>query len=232
MATNSGVSPTQRAYALSVGTAATGGVYRNNRSPTSSDVNFTIGQIWLNTSAITLFILVSFTSSAGVVTANWEPILSSLETVSDTAGTLVHPSSSGNIQFKSSDASVSIISDPADHYLDFQVLGAGLNWILQADDITAAASTGYFSNKGSLLTITLPASSTIGDTFEVVNYDGNGFKIAQLASQSIQLGTLVTQTGTGGYLESESIGDWIELVAISDTQWQANIKQGNVTVIT
>lgn len=45
------------------------------RNPTSSDVNYPIGKTWINTTANDSFLLTSFSSSGGVLTANWQSIV-------------------------------------------------------------------------------------------------------------------------------------------------------------
>lgn len=72
MSSNAGTNLSQRAYSVAQGTSTTNGVFYATRSPSTTDVgNFHIGSTWLNTSNNTYWILVSFSSSGGVITANW-----------------------------------------------------------------------------------------------------------------------------------------------------------------
>lgn len=88
---------------------------------------------------------------------------------------------------------------------------------------------GYFAN-GSGVTFNLPATAAIGDTYQVVAMDANGFTIAMNTGQTIQLGANQTTTTTGTIL-STGIGDWIEIVCNqTDVGFFANVKQGNLTV--
>lgn len=41
------------------------------RAPASTDINYPVGKAWLNTSAGSYYVLVSLTTSAGVISANW-----------------------------------------------------------------------------------------------------------------------------------------------------------------
>ena len=44
----------------------------DTRAPATSDVNYPVGKVWINTSGNTAYILTSLTSFNGSVTANWE----------------------------------------------------------------------------------------------------------------------------------------------------------------
>lgn len=94
------------------------------------------------------------------------------------------------------------------------------------------SNTGVFANNGSGVTLTLPATASVGDTFQIVAMDAAGFVIAQNAGQTIQVGDTATTTGAGGSITSTSIGDWIEIVCnVANTGFHANVKQGNLTIV-
>lgn len=42
------------------------------RAPSSTDILYPIGKIWISTSANTIYILTSLSSFAGIVTATWK----------------------------------------------------------------------------------------------------------------------------------------------------------------
>lgn len=77
-----------------------------------------------------------------------------------------------------------------------------------------SASNGYVANNASLVTLTLPATASVGDTFIIVGLGAGGYRIAQRASQLIRFGSAVTTTGTGGSLSSTNQYDTIRIVCI------------------
>lgn len=64
----------QQAYAQAVGATSTGGVVLAQRDPTTNDVNYKIGQQWQNTTAGNLWYLNAFTSTGGILQADWNNI--------------------------------------------------------------------------------------------------------------------------------------------------------------
>lgn len=79
---------------------------------------------------------------------------------------------------------------------------------------TMAARNGYIANAGTLVSLALPATFNVGDTISIINLGAGFFRITQGAGQSIRLGTSLTTTGAGGYLEATALGDSITLVGV------------------
>jgi len=111
----------------------------------------------------------------------------------------------------------------------------GLTWSVITADQAVVANHGYICNKGTLLTLTLPASSTAGDLFSVTGINiALGWKIAQNASQQIFFGTSSTTAGVTGSLASSQIRDSLQLVCVtggSSSVWQVISSVGNITVV-
>ena len=65
-------------------------------------------------------------------------------------------------------------------------LGGGLTWTVVTGTTQAAAvNNGYIANNAGLVTVTLPATSAVGDTVAVTGINNaTGWKIAQNAIQS------------------------------------------------
>lgn len=107
-------------------------------------------------------------------------------------------------------------------------------WSVVTVDAGLTVNTGTFANKAGLLTMTLPATGAIGDIIEISNMNtAVGWRIAQNANQYIRLGSSLTTTGVGGYLEATQLGDSIKLVcnvAGASTGWMAVSVIGNITV--
>jgi len=108
----------------------------------------------------------------------------------------------------------------------------GTTWSVITSSQAAVASEGYFANGGGVVDLSLPATSAVGDTFEVADMGGNGWSVSQGAGQTIQMASTATTTGAGGSLASTAIGDWIQLVCtVANTDWIACAKSGNITIV-
>jgi hypothetical protein len=108
--------------------------------------------------------------------------------------------------------------------------GAGLTWsVVTAATATLAAGEGIFCNRGAGVTVSLPTSAAVGDTYQVYAMNAGGFVINYGTGQSIRIGTTVT-TVTSGTLSSVNIGDFVEIICnVADTGFIASVKQGNLT---
>jgi len=109
--------------------------------------------------------------------------------------------------------------------------GGGLSWSVITADQVAATNHGYFCNKGSLLTLTLPTTTVVGDVIAVVNMNGAAFsKLLSANPGTINIGSSVATANTGS-LTSTALGDVIFLVAQTTASvWYAYGVQGNWTV--
>lgn len=97
-------------------------------------------------------------------------------------------------------------------------------------NVTAAASTGYFVTANAV-SIALPATSSVGDSFEVALAGGTSWTITQGAGQQIFFGNISSTSGTGGSVVSTASGDCVRLVCRqANTAWQVVSSMGNLTV--
>lgn len=199
----------QQAYGIAVGATPTNSPFISSDDPNSNDVNFLIGKFWINTSDESLWYLNSFSTSSGVLSANWISIQSSLQTLSDTADTPVSPSSGtstppNNIQLTSSDGSITILSDAADNLIDFTVAG-GTTTVetLTGDTGTATPTLGNINiiagnstrNSGSTVKI-VGASSTL--TLSVTDSSSNTI-IGNSSGNLTLTGTVNTSVGVSNF---------------------------------
>jgi len=84
----------------------------------------------------------------------------------------------------------------------------------------AVGSASYISNNASLVTITLPATSSVGQRLSVVGNGAGGWRVAQNAGQQINKSATATTTGTGGSLSSANRYDTAHLVCtVANTTW-------------
>ncbi len=97
---------------------------------------------------------------------------------------------------------------------------------------TIAPNTIYIANNASLVTFTLPATSSVGDQFSIRGSGAGGWTIAQNAGQTVNVGNSATTTGAGGSVSSSNRYDWFNAIAIvANTAWSSAVAQGNVTIV-
>lgn len=112
--------------------------------------------------------------------------------------------------------------------------GSGQAWVdVTGASQTIAANTGYLSNRAGAVAFTLPASSTVGDVFEIVGVQGS-WSLSQAANQRVLFGSQATTLGVGGSLASTNAGDCIRLVATNtgaSSVYRVVSSIGNITVV-
>ena len=97
---------------------------------------------------------------------------------------------------------------------------SGGGWAEATVDITSSTNTGYFVTASAAIKVFLPSTSTVGDSIRFIGTDVGTFSVAQSASQQIQFGTVSSSLGTVGSLDSQNLGDSIELVCTTtDRVW-------------
>ena len=112
------------------------------------------------------------------------------------------------------------------------VLADAVTWSVITADQTAVINKGYFANKGTLLTLTLPTTAAVGSVIRVSGMNAGLWKIAQNASEVIHFGKTDTTVGTGGYIESTLARDAVELICcVADTEWNVVSSVGNITIV-
>jgi hypothetical protein len=112
--------------------------------------------------------------------------------------------------------------------------GAGIGWTT----VTTASQqmitdNGYIVNNGTLATLTLPTTSSVGDSLYIIGLGAGGWSIAQNAGQNIHIGNLGSTTGVSGSVSSSNQFDSLHLVCtVANTTWNAaGGAQGNLTVV-
>lgn len=112
--------------------------------------------------------------------------------------------------------------------------GGGLTWTVVTGTTQAAAvNNGYIANNAGLVTVTLPATSAVGDTVAVTGINNaTGWKVAQNAGNQIFFGTQSTTSGTGGSLASTATRDTVYLVCmVANGAWNVVGSIGNITIV-
>jgi len=129
--------------------------------------------------------------------------------------------------------------------------GAGVSIVNGAGTITISSSSGgftwneetgtsatmlvenaYIANNAALVTLTLPATASLGDSIQIVGKGAGLFRIAQNAGQTIHYIDSDTTTGAGGSLTAIEQYAALELVCITaNTDWAVLDSAGNFTVV-
>lgn len=111
------------------------------------------------------------------------------------------------------------------------VLADAVTWSVITADQTAVINRGYFANKGTLLTLTLPTTAAVGSVLRVSGMNAGLWRIAQNASEVIHFGKTDTTAGTNGYLQSTLARDSVELICcVADNEWNVLSSVGNITI--
>jgi hypothetical protein len=113
-------------------------------------------------------------------------------------------------------------------------VGGGLTWTVVTGTTQAAAvNNAYIANNAGLVTVTLPATSAVGDTVIVTGINNaTGWKVAQNAGNTIFFGTSTTTAGTGGSLASTNTRDTVWMVCMTaNATWNVVNSIGNITVV-
>ena len=89
---------------------------------------------------------------------------------------------------------------------------------------------GVLGNKDGLLSLTLPAASSVGAVIRIAGmHTAGSWKVVQGAAQYIRLGSVVTTVGAAGYLASTVAHDAVEMVCIeADLGWLVVSSVGNL----
>jgi len=167
---------------------------------------------------------------------------STISTVSTNANLLLVPNGTGKVNISnaytlpSSDGTSSqALVTNGSGALSFQTIAASpFTWSVQTTSaaVSMVAGNGYVANSNSSRIIyTIPVSFSVGDTFQVCALSSQGFRVALNASQFLIVGNSISTIGTSGYIQSQEIGDWVEIVGVStSTGAMVEIKVGNLTV--
>lgn len=107
-------------------------------------------------------------------------------------------------------------------------------WVDQTTTpVTMSVNTGYTADAGaSLITLTLPATSSIGQWVEINGKGAGLYTIAQAAGQQIVFGNVSSTLGAGGSVSSQLVSDNIKLRCITaNTIWTVVSSEGNFTIV-
>lgn len=112
--------------------------------------------------------------------------------------------------------------------------GGGVSSWVDVTGTTQAmlVNVGYLSDNAGLVTMTLPSTAAQFSIIRVAGKGAGGWKIAQNASQTIQIGNQITTAGTGGSLASTNAFDALEIMCTTTNNgWVVLSGWGNITVV-
>jgi hypothetical protein len=152
-----------------------------------------------------------------------------IDSLTGNTGGAIGPDGSGNVNIIGS-GNISVSGSGST--LTITSASSFFAWFVITANQTANTFEGYFVNGGSRVDITLPATSSVGDTFIVVDKGGNLWRILQAAGQTIRFKDSVTSTGVGGSLTSQVRGDAATFVcAVANTEWWVTDSIGTMVVV-
>lgn len=190
------------------------------RDPTGNDVNYPIQKKWFNKSTDGEWTLVGFTSTNGILQADWRTSAATQALLEFTGGTgttgtfPVVPNGPGEILLTSLDNSLTITGSA--NALDFKSNGSGFPWTDITGTVNAAINNGYMAI--GLSTSTLPASPVQGSTIRYVVNTASLLTIQANTGQFISVGQTIT--AAAGTAVNTLKGDSMELIyQTSSTTW-------------
>lgn len=149
------------------------------RAPTTSDIQYPIQKIWLNTGQNDFWFLKNFNASAGITTANWIPLSSfaSVETLTGNTGGAVPPDGANTIFVVGDGVTITTSGNPATNTLTISSLSGALNYTDVVGPITyVVLPTDYYlscNTTGGDITLNFPDVPTFKQTWIVKDRTGN-----------------------------------------------------------
>ena len=152
-----------------------------------------------------------------------------VSTLTGNVGGNVSPDGAGNINIVGG-GSVSVSGSGST--LTITVPSTFFAWSVITANQMGVTFNGYFVNGGSRVDITLPATSSVGDTFQVVDKGGNLWRLLQGAGQQIKYKNSSSTLGIGGTITSQIQGDSALLVcSVANTEWWITDSVGTFVVV-
>ena len=110
--------------------------------------------------------------------------------------------------------------------------GLGVTWSVIGASQALAVNNGYVCTTGAALSLSLPATSILGQVVQITLDGSTSFTVTQAAGQSIRFGNVSTTVGVGGSMVSTAQGDSIKMVcSVANTKWNVLSSVGNLTIV-
>lgn len=95
---------------------------------------------------------------------------------------------------------------------------------------TVTAGNGYITNNAGLVTVTLPATATVGDQFHIVGLGAGGWTLAYTTNQFIRLGNQVSTTTSGSVASTNRYDSCYIVCTVTNNEFRILSAVGNLTV--
>jgi len=170
------------------------------------------------------------TTGGSSSTAVWKTIIGSLTNGQVLIG------STGNAPVASTlTAGTNISITNASGSITIAATGAGgFSWThVTGTSQSMLSNSGYVADNAALVTLSLPATSVLGDELEIVGRGAGGWSISQASGQQIIIGSNSSTLGAGGSVSSSNRRDSLYLVCTNaNTEWTSvGGPQGNITIV-
>lgn len=216
VASNGGiVYSTASAFGILAGTATAGQMLQSGASTTPSWSTTTypatnaINTIMYATSANVLGSISAANSAVLLTNASGVPAFSGTLT----NGQIIIGSTGGTPAAATLTAGAGISISNAANSITIAGTGSGIGWTEVTGTTQAiTADSGYIANNAGLVTLTLPVTAALGTAISIIGKGAGGWKIAQNASQIVQVGSQGSTAGVGGSVSSSNRYDSINLI--------------------
>lgn len=114
--------------------------------------------------------------------------------------------------------------------MSWAAASGGLSWTDQTTTpVSMVKSNGYIANNAGLVTLNMPATAAVGDTFAVVGLGAGGWLVQMNTGQVANLSS--SPTTSAGSLASTNRYDCIEIICVvANTTFVVRSSVGNITV--
>ncbi len=181
-----------------------------------------------------------YSSAANTVTGIATATSSILATNGSGVPSLVGPLGNGQILIGSNGATPvatsltagsGITITPGAGSITISSSSAGIPWNNTSASGALASNNGYFVTSGTI-SLSLPATSSVGDAIRIVLRGGTSWSITQAIGQQVFFGSTQTTSGAGGSITSTAAGDAIEIVCtVANAEWTMLSSVGNLTIV-
>lgn len=191
----------QQAYAPALGTTPTIGWHFDIRNPTQTDVTYPIGKVWANTSAQRIWYLNNFTSTSGIVQANWREFGTNgtATNLQGNSGGVIPPNNSGVIFVVGDGTTANVVGNAGTNTLTISAsqtvpttftedTGSA---IPSSNNLNVFGGTGI-STSGSGSTVTISTSSTVPTSF----VEDSGTATPSAHTLNVKGGTAISTSGS------------------------------------
>ena len=148
------------------------------------------------------------------------------------ANTLMYTDGGGHLGFSKLIAGTNISIANIGTSITISGMGfAGFTWnVVSGTSQNMVSHNGYIADNAGLVTLNLPATSSVGDEIDVMGKGAGGWVIQCGGGQTIVLGA--DTTSVGGTLASTNAKDALYIVCtVANTEWQVGAApQGNINI--